>query len=294
MGGEILFNEEKCELKPGSTLVLYTDGLIDRRPRDDGEYFTREESRERVRAAVAEAAHAGVEAIANAAYEAVPGDIDDDVAIVVIRTSAEELAVEERTFTAEPIMVSEARRMAADTFASWGMLDEQSELACLLVSEVVTNVVLHATATPAPRREMAVPVTAGPGRGGEPLGAPPPVQFNTEFDTGSYERGAYDSGPVGGESLDGGAFAEDDWNLGAELGRREPPTKEFRLRLRRGADAIWVEVFDSDMRLPRIRSAGETDEGGRGLYLVDQLASRWGARPTADGKAVWFELPLAP
>src|SRR5690606_29134639 len=131
-------------------------------------------------------------------------------------------------------------------------------------------------------------------RGGEPLGAPPPVQFSTEFDTGSYERGAYDSGPVGGESLDGGAFAEDDWNLGAELGRREPPTKEFRLRLRRGADAIWVEVFDSDMRLPRIRSAGETDEGGRGLYLVDQLASRRGARPTADGKAAWVELPLAP
>jgi hypothetical protein len=53
-------------------------------------------------------------------------------------------------------------------------------------------------------------------------------------------------------------------------------------------------VFDSDMRLPRIRSAGETDEGGRGLYLVDQLATRWGARPTNDGKAVWFELPLTP
>ncbi|HEY8482793.1 MAG TPA: SpoIIE family protein phosphatase [Spirillospora sp.] len=290
MGGEILFNEEKCELKPGSTLVLYTDGLIDRRPREDGEYYTREESRDLVRAAVAKVADGGVEAIANAAYEAVPGDIDDDVAIVVIRTAGEELAVAERVFDAEPIMVSEARKMAAETFASWGMAEEQAELACLLVSEVVTNVVLHATATPAPRREMAVPVTAGPaGRGGEPLSAPPPVQFNTDFDTGPYA-----SGPAGGDPLDGAAFSEDDWNLGAELGRREPPTKEFRLRLRRGAEAIWVEVFDSDMRLPRIRSAGETDEGGRGLYLVDQLATRWGARPTSDGKAVWFELPLAP
>ncbi|GAA0573708.1 ATP-binding SpoIIE family protein phosphatase [Actinomadura livida] len=289
MGGEILFNEERSELKPGSTLVLYTDGLIDRRPKEDGEYYTREESREMVRAAVAEVARGGVEAIAKAAYEAVPGDTDDDVAIVVIRTAAEELAVAERTFTAEPIMVSEARRTAADAFASWGMAEEQADLACLLVSEVVTNVVLHATATPAPRREPAVPVTAGPpGRGGEPLGAPPPVQFNTEFTT------EYEAGSLGGDAFDAGAFAEDDWNLGAELGRRESPTKEFRLRLRRGADAIWVEVFDSDMRLPRIRSAGETDEGGRGLYLVDQLASRWGARPTADGKAVWFELPLTP
>ena len=47
-----------------------------------------------------------------------------------------------------------------------------------------------------------------------------------------------------------------------------------------------------DLRLPRLGSAGENDEGGRGLYLVDQLASRWGSRPTTDGKAVWFEIPL--
>jgi hypothetical protein len=69
-------------------------------------------------------------------------------------------------------------------------------------------------------------------------------------------------------------------------------SKTFSLRLRRGRDAVWVEVFDNDMRLPRIRSAGETDEGGRGLYLVDQLATRWGSRPTPDGKAVWFEMPI--
>ncbi|HEX2313951.1 MAG TPA: SpoIIE family protein phosphatase [Thermomonospora sp.] len=253
VGGEILFNEESCELKPGATLVLYTDGLIDRRPKDDGDYYSRDESRRMVREAVAAAAHGDVEAVARAAYEAVPGDIDDDVAIVVIRTSADELPVEQRTFAAEPIMVSEARRMAADTFAAWGVDREQAELACLLVSEVVTNVVLHAASAPVPRRE---PQVAGLGSGGDP-----------------------------GLSLD-----EELWDLGMELGRREPATKEFRLRLRRGADALWVEVFDSDLRLPRIRSAGETDEGGRGLYLVDQLATRWGARPTADGKAVWFEL----
>ena len=57
---------------------------------------------------------------------------------------------------------------------------------------------------------------------------------------------------------------------------------------------MWVEVFDTDMRLPRIRSAAETDEGGRGLYLVDQLATRWGSRPTKDGKAVWFEVAVDP
>ena len=77
-----------------------------------------------------------------------------------------------------------------------------------------------------------------------------------------------------------------------ELTRREPLAKEFTLRLRRGERSVWVEVLDQDLRLPRIRRAGETDEGGRGLYLVDQLAARWGSRPTNDGKAVWFEIPL--
>ncbi|MGK5550894.1 SpoIIE family protein phosphatase [Actinomadura kijaniata] len=270
LGGEILFNEETAELKPGSTLVLYTDGLIDRRPKDNGDYYTREEAREAVRSAVAGVARRDVETIAGAVYDALPGDINDDVAIMVIRTAGEELAVADRTFPAEPIMVSEARRMAADTFAAWGMLDEQSELACLLVSEVVTNVVLHATATPAPRRELVLD-------GG--LGA---VQFNTGFGQNAFDEDDW--------NLDG----FDDLDLAEQLGRREPPTKEFRLRLRKGANSIWVEVFDTDMRLPRIRSAGETDEGGRGLYLVDQLASRWGARPTSNGKAVWFELPLEP
>jgi hypothetical protein len=67
--------------------------------------------------------------------------------------------------------------------------------------------------------------------------------------------------------------------------------RQFALRLRRGANCVWVEVFDPDLRLPRIRTAAETDEGGRGLYLVEQLATRWGSRPTTDGKAVWFEMP---
>ena len=37
---------------------------------------------------------------------------------------------------------------------SWGMDAEQTELACLLVSEVVTNAVLHASVTPSPGREL--------------------------------------------------------------------------------------------------------------------------------------------
>jgi PAS domain S-box-containing protein len=258
IGGDIVFEEETRELPPGTTLVLYTDGLIERRPKENGEHYTREQARDLLRESVRSAARDGVEAIANAAFQAVPGDIDDDVAIVVVRTSSTRLLAEERTFPAEPIMVSEARRLAAETFAAWGMLDDQADLACLLVSEVVTNVVLHAAA-PAPRRELVLEGALG-------------------------LDGGLETGP--------GVGFDDPWDLTPDLGRREPQTKDFRLRLRRGEKSVWVEVLDSDLRLPRIRSAGETDEGGRGLYLVDQLAARWGARPTTDGKVVWFEIPL--
>ena len=50
-------------------------------------------------------------------------------------------------------------------------------------------------------------------------------------------------------------------------------------------------MSDADQPLPRLRKAKEGDEGGRGLQLVATLSARWGARPTAEGKVVWCELP---
>src|SRR6266702_1136638 len=139
------FREEQRELPPGATLLLYTDGLTDRRTREDGSgHYTEEQAEHMLRQAVKAVTHKDVEAMAKAAEDAVPGDIDDDMAIVVVRSSATAMASQERVFPAEPIMVSEARRMAGEAFSRWRMDPEQAELACLLVSEVVTNVVLHA------------------------------------------------------------------------------------------------------------------------------------------------------
>jgi anti-sigma regulatory factor (Ser/Thr protein kinase) len=60
------------------------------------------------------------------------------------------------------------------------------------------------------------------------------------------------------------------------------------LRLRRTAVTVIVEVVDSAPFLPRKLRPTADDERGRGLQLVALLADRWGARPTTDGKAVWF------
>jgi PAS domain S-box-containing protein len=216
------YREEAHTLPAGSTLIFYTDGLVDRRHRADGHgHYADAEVFGMLSEAVKSVASESVEKIAAAAENAVPGQIDDDVAILVIRTATEDLPSWAKGFPAEPIKVSEARRLAFDTFVQCGMDDDQAELACLLVSEVVTNVVLHTSAA-----------------------------------RGTLRR------------------------------------QDFELRIRKGHASVWVEVFDHDLRLPRIRMAGENDEGGRGLYLVDQLAERWGSRPTDMGKAVWFEMPI--
>ena len=70
----------------------------------------------------------------------------------------------------------------------------------------------------------------------------------------------------------------------------EPDDRELELTLRRGSRSLWIEVRDNDQRLPRTMFPAETDEGGRGLLLVDKLSTRWGARQVTDGKVVWVEL----
>jgi len=56
--------------------------------------------------------------------------------------------------------------------------------------------------------------------------------------------------------------------------------------------ALVCEVGDNSAALPRLRQAGRDDENGRGLQVVSQFASRWGARRTRTGKVVWCEQPL--
>ncbi len=68
-------------------------------------------------------------------------------------------------------------------------------------------------------------------------------------------------------------------------------TRPISLRLLR-TEKLLCEVTDDDHHLPVLCEPGDTDEGGRGIYLVDRLAHRWGASHTAAGKAVWFELQL--
>ncbi|WP_432128620.1 SpoIIE family protein phosphatase [Streptomyces sp. bgisy082] len=63
------------------------------------------------------------------------------------------------------------------------------------------------------------------------------------------------------------------------------------LRLIRG-DVLVCEVNDPSNTQPRLRRARWSDEGGRGLFLIAQLTTRWGSRYTRSGKTIWTEQSL--
>jgi len=191
--------------------------------------------------------------LCRAALLIAPAQAEDDQAVLAVRTATKELPFSRVVLLALPEAAAAARQHVRQVLEEW-QLTEQAEVAELLVSELVTNAVRHAL---------------------DPRDWPAP---------------------------DGAAgHAADDAAMTAELRALMPddPAPEttagdrrIEMVLRRGRRALWAEVHDPDVRLPRLRVAAETDEGGRGLYLVDALSTRWGARPTRTGKAVWFELTL--
>ncbi|MEU1475599.1 ATP-binding protein [Streptomyces sp. NPDC001668] len=117
------------------------------------------------------------------------------------------------TFPADPGAVRAARAAVRNRLTAWD-LDSLADIAALLVSELVTNSLRHAT------------------------------------------------GPIGVRLVRPGAVD----------------------------GVLLVEVSDPLPDPPRERVAELDDESGRGLQLVAHAARRWGTRPGATGKTVWFEL----
>ncbi len=202
--GGLPFEATDVRLPEGSLLVLYTDGLVETRDRDIG-------------TGMRELAHAlaglnpSLEATCDNLVTLLPEHPDDDIALLVARTNALGPShVASWDLPATPSVVADARRRAADQLTTWGLQDAVPTTE-LIVSELVTNAIRHASA---------------------------PIQ----------------------------------------------------LRLIRNA-ALICEVSDSSSTAPHPRRARALDEGGRGLFLVGQLAERWGTRHTPTGKTIWAEQP---
>jgi anti-sigma regulatory factor (Ser/Thr protein kinase) len=121
----------------GDRLVLFTDGLVERSGVDTDE---------RVRAIIAvldEGASAGPETLADMVLGTRPPGSGDDVALIVADFVAEPQHSPVSMTVSSYEAVADARRFTGAYLSQWGLHGVQ-ESAILLVSELVTNALLHA------------------------------------------------------------------------------------------------------------------------------------------------------
>jgi anti-sigma regulatory factor (Ser/Thr protein kinase) len=222
---DVIWRERTLPLPTSSTLVLYTDGLIERRSRP---YSTGEQQLldlcERLPDTTADhladtlLTLAGVGAAEQHDHPAEP--TEDDTALLLLRWPGDTgtgtgTGEHVRTLPVTPSSAVIARWYVDDLLLSWGVADDSREIAVLLTDEVVANAARHA------HRTIQLGVTAREGD-------------------------------------------------------------------------VLVEVFDDSHREPSL-SAPELDAtSGRGLRLVDALATAWGVRTSQGdlGKTVWFTVDL--
>ncbi|MFI0816065.1 SpoIIE family protein phosphatase [Streptomyces sp. NPDC021098] len=205
--GGLPFETAEIDVPEGSRLVLYTDGLIEDRHRGI------DVALDRLREVLTSPERTPEDTCQAVLDDVAPAHPCDDIAVLVARThalDAHRIATWE--LPTDPAVVHDIRAAAVRQLAEWGR-DEVAFVAELLLSELVTNALRHA------------------------------------------------SGPI-------------------------------RVRLLHGRTLI-CEVSDTSSTSPHLRRAATTDEDGRGLFLVAQLALAWGTRHTADGKVIWAECPLA-
>ncbi|MEU1185042.1 SpoIIE family protein phosphatase [Streptomyces sp. NPDC005820] len=205
--GGMAFEATEIELAENSLIGLYTDGLVEGSDQD------MERGMDRLGALLARSGSDLATLCTSAVRRLVPVPQPDDIALLLARTHAlGPDRVVSFDVPADPAAVADIRAGATRQVEAWG-LAELAMTSELIVSELVTNAVRHAT---------------------------PPI----------------------------------------------------RLRLLRDT-RLTCEVSDASSTAPRLRHARSLDEGGRGLFLVAQLAHRWGARYTPEGKIIWAEQEIS-
>ncbi|HUN36886.1 MAG TPA: SpoIIE family protein phosphatase [Trebonia sp.] len=137
--GGLPFEGTEVELQAGSTLVLYTDGLIESRDNDP------EDGQDRLRQALGRKEESSLEeACDHLLADMLPERFGDDVALLMARTRAlTDDQVATWDLPADPAVVTSAREQALTRLADWG-LDDAAFTTELVISELVTNAIRHA------------------------------------------------------------------------------------------------------------------------------------------------------
>ncbi|MBD0692347.1 SpoIIE family protein phosphatase [Streptomyces sp. CBMA123] len=137
--GGMPFEATEVRLPPGSSLILYTDGLVEDRTRDIGVGLD-------ILTAVLARPDRSPQAICDAVLDALlPDRQTDDIALLVARTRVlEPDRTAEWEVAPAPEAVAQARAEATRQLAEWG-LDEAAFVTELVLSELVTNAIRYAT-----------------------------------------------------------------------------------------------------------------------------------------------------
>jgi len=69
-------------------------------------------------------------------------------------------------------------------------------------------------------------------------------------------------------------------------------TRDLSVSWQVSPDSIVVQVSDPSAQRPVQRYVTVDEPSGRGLTIVDALATKWGTDEHASGKRVWAEVPL--
>ncbi|MFY1649618.1 SpoIIE family protein phosphatase [Solwaraspora sp. WMMB762] len=128
----------RVELRPGDTLLMFSDGVVERRGQDLGIGMSA------LAAAVAETSTSDPRNLCAVASAAVPGTTDDDVAVLAVEHAAAPSRSAGLLVPAEPIAPSRVRHWLADQLAGWQVPESVIGPAVLCASELTTNALLHA------------------------------------------------------------------------------------------------------------------------------------------------------
>ena len=187
---------------------------------------------------------------------------------------------------AVPVAAGWARRRAVELLTARGLHPDTADVVSLLISELVTNALLHglsaATATSSPARcahcggQLCLNLREEPGgvliEVFDAAIIPPRRALDAEpFNAGVFHAESFNTGAFGTKSLDTDAFDTDNLNTAALAAAFNDGALE---------EAAFDEAFDE--------TEFNDTERGRGLMLIANLSEEQGYYlPPAGGKVVW-------
>lgn len=188
-----------------------------------------------------------------------------------------------------PKGVPEARHHVQETMLAWGEPTDRVETATLIVTELVTNAVQHTTG----RRIRCRLLRSAGGvricvwnRGRRRIPAPsrPPMEATTVSDASHAPGGP--RGPAGphGPAVPHGPAARVAADSAEDVENMEDPDGP------EGLDALKDLGAPEEPDDPENYPVDALCEDGRGLMLVDALATRWGTHAALASRLVWADI----